>query len=328
MSSLKQWFAIGLIATAACAVGCQSLQEKASQQQASQEQALPKQALQEVETRRDMVYATHDGVSLKGDYYVPKAPGKYPALVAVHGGGWEGGIKTVYGYWGPYLAQRGIALLAIDYRLAKPGHPSYPEAVQDVRAAIQFVKSQSAELKIDPERVGLMGDSAGSHLAALTALAADKPPFSTGYPKDPYATVNPSVKAVVAAYGVYDLEQQWNHDQLSRPRDNISAIFLGKTPIDDRRVYFEASPMSYVASHTTPARNKTSFLLTWGTADQVVDAKQSQDFTQALQQAGFFVQPVPVVNAPHDWMIDPLDDPRSHLTFVAPQILRFLETRL
>jgi acetyl esterase/lipase len=282
------------------------------------------QQMQEVETRRDVTYATHDGAALKGDYYAPKAAGKYPVVVAVHGGGWENGTKATYRYWGPFLAQRGIALFSIDYRLAKPDRPSYPGAVQDIRAAIQFVKSQAADLKADPERVGLMGDSAGSHLAALTALASDKPPFSSGYPNDPYANVSASVKAVVTAYGIYDMAQQWDHDQVSRPHDNISATFLGKAPYEDRKIYFDASPISYA----TRANNKISFLLTWGTADDIVDPHQSEEFMLALKQADFFVRPVPVVAAPHFWMGDPLDDPRGHVTFAAPQILRFLQTRL
>jgi acetyl esterase/lipase len=173
------------------------------------------------EIRRDLPYATHDGVALAGDYYVPKAPGKYPVVVAVHGGGWQGGAKGGYRFWGPYLNQRGIALYAIDNRLSKPGQPAYPQEVQDVRAAIQFVKSKAADLKADPERVGLMGDSAGAHLAALTALAYDSAPFANAYPSDPYASVNPRVKAVVGAYGVYDMVQQWMHDQVARPRDQI-----------------------------------------------------------------------------------------------------------
>jgi acetyl esterase/lipase len=282
------------------------------------------QQLLEVETRLNLTYATHDGAELKADYYVPKAPGKYPVIVAVHGGGWGGGSKAGYTYWGPYLAQRGIALFAVDYRLATPQRPTYPAAVQDVRAAIQFVKSKAADLKTDPERVGLMGDSAGGQLVALTALAADKPPFSTGYPNDPYASVSASVKAVVAAYGIYDMAQQWNHDQLSRPRNNISATFLGKPPYEDRKIYFESSPMSYV----TRDNNKTSFLLTWGTGDDIVDPKQSEDFMLALKQADFFVRPVPVIAAPHFWMSDPLDDPRGNVTFALPYILRFLQTRL
>src|ERR1700730_948289 len=141
-------------------------------------------APQEFEVRSNLPYATHDGVSLAGDYYVPKAPGKYPVVVAVHGGGWQAGTKAGYRFWGPYLAQHGIALYAIEYRLAKGGQPSYPKPVQDVRAAIQFVKQKADDLKADPQRVGLMGDSAGAHLVALTALAADASPFAGAYPSD------------------------------------------------------------------------------------------------------------------------------------------------
>jgi acetyl esterase/lipase len=279
----------------------------------------------DTEVRRDLQYATHDGVALAGDYYVPKAPGKYPVVVAVHGGGWQGGAKGGYRFWGPYLNQRGIALYAIDYRLAKPGQPAYPQEVQDVRAAIQFVKSKAADLKADPERVGLMGDSAGAHLAALTALAYDSAPFANGYASDPYASVNPRVKAVVGAYGVYDMVQQWMHDQIARPRDQIVEKFLGKPPMEDRKMYFEASPISYA----TRANNQTSFFLTWGTADDIADpATQSEAFMLALKQAGFFVRPAPVAAAPHFWMSDPIDEPRGHVGFVAPQIVRFLADRL
>jgi acetyl esterase/lipase len=283
------------------------------------------QQSREIETRRDLSYGTHDGVSLIGDFYVPKAPGKYPVVVAVHGGGWQGGSRAGYRYWGPYLAERGIALYAIDYRLLKPGQPSYPQAVHDVRAAVQFVKSKAADLKIDPDRVGLMGDSAGAHLAALIALAGDSPTFAKGYPSDPYANLSTKVKAVVTAYGVFDLVAQWNHDQIERSFDQISEKFLGKPPAEDRKIYFDASPMSYA----TRANNQVSFLLTWGTADDIADpATQSQAFMTALKQANFFVRPVPVASAPHFWFADPMDDPRGHSGFVAPQVLRFLEGRL
>jgi acetyl esterase/lipase len=125
-------------------------------------------------------YATHDGVALAGDYYVPKGPGKFPVVVAMHGGGWQLGDRSTFRFWGPYLAQHGIALFTIEYRLSKPGQPSYPKSVQDVRAAIQFVKYKADDLKVDPQRVALMGGSAGAHLAALAALAGDAAPFAAG----------------------------------------------------------------------------------------------------------------------------------------------------
>src|SRR5258708_27365335 len=198
----------------------------------------------EIDTRPGLEYGVHDGVSLVGDLYMPKAPGKYPLLIAVHGGGWQGGSRYAYRLWGPYLAQRGYALFTIDYRLAKPSQKSFPEAVHDVRAAIQFARSKAVDLHFDPERIGLIGDSVGAQLAALAALAGDSSSFGPGYPADPYAGVSTKVKVVVAISGIYDLVGQWQHDQIARPRDQIAEKFLGAAPMDNRRLYFDASPVS------------------------------------------------------------------------------------
>ncbi len=170
-----------------------------------------------------------------------------------------------------------------------------------------------------------MGDSAGAHLAALVGLAGDAPIFSHAYPGDSYAAVSAKVKAVVAAYGIYDMVAQWNHDQIARPRDQIVEKFLGKPPMEDRKLYFDASPLSYA----TRANNQVSFFLTWGTADDIADpATQSEAFILALKQANFFIRPAAVAAAPHFWFGDPIDDPQGHPAFVAPQILRFLDARL
>jgi acetyl esterase/lipase len=176
-------------------------------------------------------------------------------------GGWQLESRVAdYQQWGPYSARRGIALFAISYRLSKPGQPSYPKPIQDVRAAIQYVKHNAAELKVEPERVALMGNSAGAHLAALVALAGDVAPFSGAYPNDPYANVSTTVKAVVGVYGTYDLIQHYNHELVARPRDQTLEKFLGTTPMDNRRIYFEASPISYAVR----SRNQISFFFELG----------------------------------------------------------------
>ena len=77
-----------------------------------------------------------------------------------HGGGWQAGSRASYKYWGPFLARNGYALFSIDYRLRKAG--TYPGSVYDVKAAVQFVRARAADLGLDPERIGLMGDSAGA----------------------------------------------------------------------------------------------------------------------------------------------------------------------
>ena len=109
-------------------------------------------------------------------------------------------------------------MFAIEYRLMKPMMKTYPGAVYDTKAAIQYVRAKAAELGVDPERIGLIGDSAGAHLSALTALAGEEPLYSSEYRSDPNATVSSKVKAVVGFYGVYDMLAQYQHDLLARPR--------------------------------------------------------------------------------------------------------------
>jgi acetyl esterase/lipase len=270
------------------------------------------------EARRGVEFSKPGGAALTGDLYVPAGATKAPVVVSVHGGGWQLGVSGMHAHWGKYLADNGIALFSINYRLAAEGRKMYPEAVHDVRAAVQFVKKQAAELKLDPERVALFGDSAGGHLASLVALAGDKAPF-----KDDKGSTR--VKAVVGVYGVYDLAAQWNHDLLDRPLDNICAKFLGMPLIEDRRTYFEASPMSWVTKDV----NQTAFLLAWGTEDDIVDrSTQSEAFLRALKQANFFARPVILQGAPHFWNAEPLEEPGSRSGFLAPRMLRFLQEKL
>lgn len=283
----------------------------------------PTVSAQDFETRKALEYATHDGVKLTGDLYLPKAAGPHAAIVAIHGGGWQIGSPVGYQYWGPYLASRGYALFAISYRLSKPGQKTFPEALHDVRAAIQFLKGRGAQLRINPERIGVMGDSAGGHLAALVALAGDNPAFA-GKGSGPHANLGSSVKVAIPIYGVFDMYHQWLHDLESRPRDSIVEKFIGVSAIDDKRPYFDASPLSYVS-----AKNRsTSFLIVWGTRDDIVDYRtQSEAFMLALKQAGYFVRPVPIEGAPHFWVWDPVDDTNPN-GFLAPKLLRFLQQRL
>jgi acetyl esterase/lipase len=277
-------------------------------------------ATYEVTTRTDIVFAEHDGTKLLGDLYSPKGMSSAPVLIAVHGGGWQVGNRKFYTHWGNYLASNGIAVFAIEYRLMKPGVKTYPGAVYDTKAAIQYVRAKAAELGVDPERVGLVGDSAGAHLSALVALAGEEPLYSSEYRSDPNASVSAKVKAVVGFYGVYDMLAQWQHDLLSRPRDNIAEKFLGAAPHTNRQVFFEASPISYA----TVNRNSTRFLLIHGTDDDIVEpATQSTAFLLALKQAGFFARTVVIPGAGHFFVTDPVDD-TSFGGFAGPRVLRFL----
>jgi acetyl esterase/lipase len=277
------------------------------------------------EFRQNVVYAAHDGVELAGDLYLPAGAGPFPLIVNVHGGYWRRGARETYQYWGPYLAERGYAGFTISYRLTRPGRKTYPEAVHDVRAAVQFMRGRATQLRLDPERFALWGNSAGAQLAALVALAGDSPLFAGAYAQDPHAALSTGVKVLIGVYGIYDLLAQWRHSQIGNPGDNLVESYLGASPVQDRRIYFEASPIS----HAVIGNNKTAVYLSWGTEDDVVDHRaQSLEFLLALKQAGFNARTCVVHGAPHYWLSDPIEEPASHSGFLAPRLLRFLAERL
>ncbi|MDP1979556.1 alpha/beta hydrolase [Undibacterium sp.] len=256
---------------------------------------------------------------LTGDLYRPKKNGNHPVRIAVHGGDWRFADASLYKHWGPYLAMNGYAVLAVNYRLVKDKTNLYRPAVHDVRAAVQFLRQQAATYQPDPDRIGLMGDSAGAQLATLVALAGDQPPFSDG--------MNPTtkVKVCIGIYGSYDLAVKWEHSNRCYPDNNIAQGFPGSSLIDNRKIYFEASPLSYV----TRDNNRTQFLFSWGAKDKFVDPEeQSMTFMHALKQAGFSVSSVVLKNAGHYWASEPIKVPGTDSGYLAPRLLQFLKEKL
>jgi len=277
------------------------------------------------ELRSALTYVTHDGVELQGDFYLPKTRGSAPALVAVHGGGWQQGVRSAFQHCGPHLAAHGYAVFAISYRFAKKGHKAFPQAVQDVIAAVQFVRGSAGAFGINPDRIALIGASAGAHLAALAALGRRSPIFADGYPGDAHAAVDSTVKALIGVYGVYDLAAMWEAYRVASPLDNNIENFLGAALPENRQLYFDASPISYA----TYANNKTAVLLAYGTEDDLVDRRpHSQAFLKALKQAGFFARSCVVQGAGHYWLSDPLDETGSYTGFFMPRLTRFLAEKL
>jgi acetyl esterase/lipase len=277
--------------------------------------------------RKGVVYADHAGEELRGDFYAPAGPGPFPVVVAAPGGGWfvsdPGGLR----HWGEFLARHGIAVFAIQYRVSAK-EKTFPKPVFDVLDAIQFVRGSASELSIDPNRIALLGSSAGAHVAALAALAGDTPQFAKRESSNAHPGVDTGVKAFVGVYGVYDLFAHWQHEiaDFSSAGGRRSECFLGGAPYTDRQLYFDASPISHVRYEA----NKLAVFLAHGNADDVVNSRsQSVPFGRALRQAGFAVRECPVEGAGHFWFSEePLDEPHSFVSFLAPRLLRFLQRHL
>jgi alpha-L-fucosidase 2 len=134
----------------------------------------------------DVVYRRVDGVELALDAYLQKQGTSRPGVVVVHGGGGTSGSRIArVGQLLEMLTTGGFSWFSIDYRLA-PEHP-FPAALDDLRAALEFVRAHAAELRIDPDRVAVLGEDYGAQLATL--LAAERPP---------------GLRAVVSLGGIYE----------------------------------------------------------------------------------------------------------------------------
>jgi acetyl esterase/lipase len=271
----------------------------------------------EVEKRPGLVIAERDGATLKADAYLPVGPSApRPAFVLLHGGAFTKGSRSSYARWGRFLAAHGYVGLASDYRLATNERPSYPAAIGDAFAAVEYLRSYAGELRVDPERIGVMGGSAGGYLAAMLTLVG------AGPGADPSG--RPTVAVPMA--GTFDMLARWDHDRVSRPSEERTAqAFLGGSPFSDRARWYEASPIF----HASEANAKgTRWLIAWGTEDDTTPpAQHSIPFARALEQAGALVRRVPIVGAPHYWYMEgEVDASNPFAELMGRRLLSFLET--
>jgi acetyl esterase/lipase len=202
------------------------------------------------------------------------------AVVLVHGGGWVSGARGGVARWNEWLADQGFVVFDIDYRLAPP--PRWQDAVNDVDDAIAWVRAHAARFGVDPGRVGLVGWSAGGHLALLTAYRAR----GTAH----------RVAAVAAFYPITDLRTA---ERGVRPGWTIKAAesqlnaFLGGPVAEHADAARVASPIAHVDSAVPPT------YLAHGTSDQLVHVAQSDALATALRQVGADHQLVRLPGANH-----------------------------
>src|SRR6185503_6011192 len=214
--------------------------------------------------RKDLEYS-HSGVeSLRLDACVPDGRGPFPAVIMVHGGGWTSGDKTqgVNPLFGP-VSKASLAWFSINYRLAPKYR--YPAAVEDLEAAVRWVKQHASEFNIDPDHLALLGESAGGQLVAMAVVRA---------------TDDTRVQAAIPFYAPVDLEA--DTERRGGLSLSLRDLFGRSYKVDGAvtQLLREASPINYIHSRLPP------FLLVHGTADMSVPYSQSLDFRAKLKAAG------------------------------------------
>lgn len=226
------------------------------------------------EYRPNVPYARRGDIVLRANLYVPKGSGPFPAVIFIHGGGWSSGDRTQLRVPAAYLAERGIAAVAISYRLS--GQATYPAAIEDVKEAVRWVRANAQRYRIHPDRLGAAGSSAGGHLAALLALAAGEAE---------------RIKAVVPLNPVLDLT--------ALEGSQMVAKFLGAPCPERIELCRDASPVFRVHPGAPP------FYIMHGTDDKTVPYSQATAMIAALKKAGVPARLFTGEDAPHTFWNNP-----------------------
>ena len=237
---------------------------------------------------RDVVYGIGDGTELKLDLAMPKGgEGSFPALVCLHGGAWKGGHRTNLDRTIEVLASRGYVAVTVSYRLA-PG-AKFPAQIEDCKAAVRWLRANATRYRINPDRIGALGFSAGAHLACLLGTT-DKNDGLEG--KGGSTSQSSRVQAVVSFFGPTDLTtKNWT----KQVEDDILVPFLGATIDAKPEIYRRASPINYVTSDDPP------FLFFHGTEDHLVQLAQSKVLADKLQAVGIDARVVVMEGEGHGW---------------------------
>jgi acetyl esterase/lipase len=230
----------------------------------------------------DVAYA-HTSAAQRLDIYLPETgDGPFPVLLGIHGGAFAIGDKRDANHLRPFLCglYRGYGAVSINYRLS--GEAIFPAGLQDVRAAIRWLRANGREYSLDPGRIVAWGGSSGANYAAMAAVAAAHPIFDDsalgngGFPCD--------VQLAVDWFGPTDfltMDEQLAKNGLG-PTDHNEPFspesrYLGRPISDVPDKVRLASPITYVGPCMAP------ILIQHGRADNLVPFQQSVQLSEAIE---------------------------------------------
>jgi acetyl esterase/lipase len=239
-------------------------------------------------TEDGVVYGVADGQSLTMDYYAPKGSGlgpgpgqgqgrgPHPIAIVIHGGGYHGGTSKngSEAYVADFLAPAGYAVFSVNYRLA-PQYP-YPYMVYDVQRAVRFIRHNAKRWDADPNKIALVGGSAGGFLSNMVGLLN-----APGDPNaaDPVDRESAQAQAVVSLYAQSSFEFVPLNEDVHRFLDPWIAK-EGIAKKSEKEAIREASPITYVNKDDPP------FLEILGDQDEYIPMSEATNLQDALHKVG------------------------------------------
>ncbi len=192
--------------------------------------------------KEDIAYLTRPSGVLSLDLYRPQGKGPFPAVVLLHGGGWESGTRQMERGLARRLTQSGFAALPLSYRLDPTGR--FPGDILDIKAGIRWIRAHAAELNIDPSFIAIVGGSAGGHLAAFIGASNGVAAFDDG-------SGNSRVQAVVDIDGAASFPDAVLIGR-EEARQGATSRYLGGEYSLRRETWFAASPLTYLSKDSAP----------------------------------------------------------------------------
>jgi len=265
----------------------------------------------------DVVYASPSERELKLDICRRDEPPRgaggpgalRPAMVFVHGGGWKGGSKAQFSRQAVYLAAKhDVVGVCCEYRFSHEA--AFGACLQDVKCAVRYVRSRAAELKIDPERVGIAGGSAGGHLAAMVATTAGAPEYEGD---GGYGEHSSHVNLCVPHNGVFDFEAL--AESRAGGPDAVNAL-LQCSFAEEPELHRAASPFCRATESAPP------MLLMHGADDELIPCSQSGAMYEKLLGLGVHAEVEIFPGVGHGWFNSP-----PHFAGVLERMRRFVAER-
>ena len=228
----------------------------------------------------------------KADLYRPLDQDKtkpLPAIVVIHGGGFNDGDKARGRELNiaENLTLKGYVCLSINYKLRRTqGQVTWPQSVHDAKAAVRYLRKEAANLGVDPEKIGVIGCSAGCNLAMMLATTGPADGFDA-VKGEPYQDISARVACAVGFYGAVDLLNYHDMKMFAKTREEAPEL------------YKRGSPLTYLDATDAP------MLLVHGTADETVPLSQSETFLRVAKEKGASCALEVIPGAPHTFDLQP-----------------------
>jgi pectinesterase len=240
-----------------------------------------------IRAQTNLTYCTQGTHGLQLDVFYPKPKRRVlrPAVLIIHGGGWRSGDRSQHVPLAQQLAGKGFVAVTAEYRLSTEA--PYPAAVQDLKAALRWMRAHARTYAIDTTRLAVWGFSAGGQLAALIGTTNNNPLYEAGC----YPNHSSSVQAIVDVDGILAFIHPESGEGDDRKNTSAATYWFGSPKTEHPELWEQASALTHVSAQTPP------FLFINSGVDRMHAGRD--DLRRQLTQYGIYSEVQQFPEAPH-----------------------------